>query len=124
MRKSLETRRQRLLQTLPPLDQILRASLFQRRLRCGKPGCHCARGKGHPAIYLGVSLPGGKTRQITLPKELVPVAREWIRNYKRLWDFIEGVSDINREMLRQRLVEPPLRRRTGRKKGTSGRSRG
>jgi hypothetical protein len=114
MRKSIEAKRQRLLKSLPPLDQILRASLFKRRLRCGKPGCHCARGEGHPATYLGVTFPGGKTSQITLPKELVPVAREWIRNYQKLWKFIEGVSEINRELLRQRLVEPPRRRGTGR----------
>jgi hypothetical protein len=123
MPKILEAKRRRLLKSLPPLEEILRASLFQRRLRCGKPGCHCAQGKGHPATYLGVTFPGGKTRQITLPTELVPVAREWIRNYKKLWEFIEGVSDINRELLRQRLVEPPRRRQgTGRKRGGGRRS--
>jgi hypothetical protein len=104
--RALERKRQRLLNLLPPLDQVLRASLFRRVRRCGKPGCHCAQGEGHPTFYLGVSFPEGKTTQVSLPKDLVPVARDWIGNYERLWQFIEEVSAVNRELLRQRWVEP------------------
>ncbi|MFQ5596049.1 MAG: DUF6788 family protein [Anaerolineae bacterium] len=113
-RHQLERQRQRLLRSLPPLDGVLRASLFERSRRCGKPGCHCSDGAGHPATYLSVSFAGGKTKQVTLPEELVPVARDWIRNYQRLWQFIEEVSAINRELLRQRWIEPRPRR--GRKR--------
>src|SRR3972149_11341941 len=102
----LESKRQRLLRSLPPLERVLRASLFERSRRCGKATCHCAQGQGHPAFYLGVTFPGGKTEQISLPKEFVPVARGWIDNYDRLWRFIEAVSAVNRELLRQRWVEP------------------
>jgi len=111
-RQQLEQRRERLLSALPvlELEHVLRASLFQRHRRCGKAGCHCAQGEGHPAFYLSVSFAGDKTSQISLPKELVPVARDWIRNYDRLWQFIEDVSAINRELLRQRWVEPERRR--------------
>lgn len=115
-RQQLEQRRERLLGALPPLEQVLRASLFQRHRRCGKAGCHCAKGKGHPAFYLSVSFAGGKTSQVSLPEDLVPVARDWIRNYDRLWQFIEDVSAINRELLRQRWVEPERRRRPRRTK--------
>jgi hypothetical protein len=110
-RRRLEQKRERLRSSLPALEHVLRASLFQRHRRCGKPGCHCAEGAGHPAFYLSVSFAGGKTSQVSLPKELVPVAREWIRNYSRLWEFIEQVSAVNRELLRQRWVEPGRRRR-------------
>ncbi len=110
-RRQLEQKRERLRSALPALGHVLRASLFQRHRRCGKSGCHCAQGEGHPAFYLGVSFAGGKTSQIFLPKELVPIAREWIRNYDRLWQFIEDVSAVNRELLRQRWVEPGRRRR-------------
>jgi hypothetical protein len=107
---SLERRRQRLLRSLPPLKEILRGSLFERVRRCGKPGCHCAEGEGHPSFYVGVSFPGGKTTQVSIPRELVPVAREWIRNYERLWKFIEEISEVNRELLRERWREPRGRR--------------
>ena len=110
-RRHLEQKRQRLCSFLPALEHVLRASLFERRRRCGKPGCHCAESEGHRAFYLSVSFAGGKTSQVFLPKELVPVARDWIRNYDRLWQFIEDVSAVNRELLRQRWVEPGRRPR-------------
>jgi len=116
-RKRLEDRRRRRLRSLPPLERILRGSLFERSIRCGKPSCHCAEGDGHAVWCVGVSFEGRKTSQLSLPEELVPVARDWIRNYDRLWQFIEDVSAINRELLRQRWVAPfPRRRRPGRSK--------
>ena len=104
--KRLEEKRQRLLHRLPPLPEVLRASLFERELRCGKPSCHCAKGKGHLAFYLGVSLPEGKTAQCTLPAQLVPLAKRWIDNYHRWTKLLEELSAINRELLRRRWVEP------------------
>jgi len=115
-REQLEQKRKRLSSALPALEHVLRASLFQRYRRCGKPGCHCAEGEEHPAFYLSVSFAGGKTSQVSLPKELVPVARDWIRNYDRLWQLIEDVSAINRELLRRRWVERERRRRPRRAK--------
>jgi len=109
-RQQLERGRQRLIQALPPLDQLLRGSLIERTVRCGKPTCWCAEGEGHEVFLVGMSFPGGKTRQVTLPRDIVPVAREWIANYDRLWQHIEEVSAINRELLRQRWVDPPRRR--------------
>jgi hypothetical protein len=114
-RGQLERKRRRLLEGLPELEEVLRASLFRRFTRCGKPSCHCAESDGHPMWCLGVSLKGGKTVQVSLPRELVPVAREWIRNYDRLWQFIEDVSAVNRELLRRRWVEPGRRHRSARR---------
>lgn len=109
-RDQLLRKRARLLRSLPPLERILRASLFQRRRRCGKPTCHCARGPGHRTFYLGVTFAGGRTTQVCLPDRLAPLARDWIGNYGRVWRFIEEVSAINRELLRRRWVDPPRQR--------------
>lgn len=107
--KSLERKRTQLAASLPPMQQILRGSLFKRLRRCGKPSCHCAKGAGHPVFYVGVSMAKGKTVQVSLPPELVPLARSWIRNYHRLWKRIEAISAINRELLRQRWVSAAAR---------------
>jgi hypothetical protein len=64
-------RGQRVMKTLPPLEEVLRGSVFVRSLRCGKPGCHCASGEGHRVAYLSVTHPGGRTEQISLPADLV-----------------------------------------------------
>lgn len=85
----------------------MRGSVFTRQTRCGKPSCHCARGGAlHTASYLGVSLAGGRTVQVTLPPALIATARRWVANYHTWWRAIETVSEINRELLRRRWVAP------------------
>jgi hypothetical protein len=100
-RRVLHARRRRALQGLPPLTDIMRGSVVARRLRCGKPTCHCARTGGHAATYLSVTVADGRTEQLSLPAPLVPVARRWVANYGRWWRAVEQVSAINRELLRQ-----------------------
>lgn len=105
-RRQLEKQRARLAEQAPDLTQVLRGSLFERTRRCGVATCHCANGDGHPVVCVGVTMPGGKSVQVTVPSELVPVVRQWTENYRRVWELIEGVSAVNRELLRERLVEP------------------
>ena len=115
MSNALE-RRRRILAKLPPLEAVLRGSVLVRFLRCGKPGCHCAEGEGHRATYLSVTHAGGRTEQISLPAELVPLARRGVAVYRAWWAAIEKLSAINRDRLRQqRRQSAALRRRsTGR----------
>lgn len=111
--------RELLTRGLPPIEEVLRASLFERFLRCGKQNCHCAGADdpGHRVAYVGLSLPGGKTSQVSLPQGLVPVAERWIANYRQWQEAVEQISAINHELLRRRWVEPPPaeRRRRGRR---------
>jgi len=104
--KHLLDRRHRVLAKLPALEDILRGSLIVRRLRCGKPGCHCADGDGHRATYLSVTLAGGRTEQISLPAALVPLVARGVANYRAWWAAIEQVSAINRDLIRQQRRKP------------------
>lgn len=79
-RSQLMDRRRRALRELPPREEIVRGSVFTRRLRCGKPTCRCARGKPHTATCLSVSFSGRRSEQISLRAELVPIARRWVSN--------------------------------------------
>jgi len=102
--KSLLEQRERLSSELPSFAQIVRGSLVRRYRRCGKPTCHCAQGRGHgPAHYLVVTLKPGKTEQILLSLEMLPVARQFLDNYKRWWAALEKVSAVNRRLLRLRV---------------------
>ena len=83
----------------------MRGSLVTRYRRCGKPTCHCVKGEGHgPAHYLVVTLKPGKTEQILLSEEMLPVARQFLDNYKRWWAALEKVSAVNRRLLRLRVA--------------------
>lgn len=111
--RRLSERRRRILAKLPPLEEVLRGSVIVRSLRCGKPGCHCAEGEGHRATYLSVTLAGGRTEQISLPAELVPLARRGVAAYHAWWAAIEKLSSINRDRIReQRRQQAALRRRS------------
>jgi len=94
-------RHARLLRSLPPLGEILGGSLFERRRRCGNPSCHCAREEGHSTVYLGVRTASGRIEQLSLIPELVPLAKQWAANYKRLLKIIDTISSNNRQMFRQ-----------------------
>lgn len=113
----MERERGRLARNLPPIEEVLRASLFERSVRCGKASCHCAEADdpGHPTAYVSLSLPEGRTSQVSLPGKLVPVAEGWIENYRRWLEAIEKISAINHELLRGRWVELPSGGRKGRR---------
>ena len=100
---------------LPPFEEMVRGSLVTRYRRCGKPNCHCVETEGHgPAHYLAVTLKGGKTEQIFLSEEMLPVAQQYLDNYKRWWAALEKVSDVNRQLLRMRARELLKERARGR----------
>ena len=104
--KTLIAQRQQLLAGLPPLSEMVRGSFFVRWRRCGKPACRCNRTRGHRTAYVAVTFKDGTNEQISLPRELEPVARRWVDNYRRWCKSVEDISRINRELLRRRLVEP------------------
>jgi hypothetical protein len=98
--------RQVLASGLPAFEEMVRGSLVTRYRRCGKRNCHCVGTEGHgPAHYLAVTLKGGKTEQILLSEEMLPVARQYLDNYKRWWAALEKVSEVNRRLLRMRARE-------------------
>jgi hypothetical protein len=68
---ALRNRREGLLKLLPSLRDILRGSLTERYLTCGKPDCKRARGERHgPVWYLSVSLDQSHRRGTTVPSPL------------------------------------------------------
>lgn len=99
---ALRKRREGLAKTLPPVAEVLRGSLMERYLTCGKPACKCARGERHgPIWYLSVTLDQTHRTGATVPPEQVEQVRRWIENYHALKARVEKISDINRELLRR-----------------------
>src|SRR3972149_934324 len=114
--RKLMEHRQVLASDLPPFSEIVRGRRVPRSRRCGKPTCHCATGEGHgPAHYLAVTLKPGKTEQIFLSEEMLPVARQFLDNYNRWWAALENVSELNRRLLRMRVAERTPVKKSSRK---------
>ncbi len=92
----------KLLAQLPPLEDLLRGSLLERRtfhpaaISCST----CASGQGHRQWVLNVNYAGGKNRQISLhPNQLSQVRRQ-IANLDRVRHILEQVCETNRVRLR------------------------
>jgi hypothetical protein len=99
---ALQQRRRGLVERLPPLEKVVRGSLVERHPKCGKPGCKCARGERHPAVwYFTVTLAPGRTVATAVAPEQLAELRCWIANYRQLKQRLEEISTINRELLRR-----------------------
>jgi hypothetical protein len=75
---------QRQLDTLLPLRQLVKGSVYDLQTRCGKPSCHCASDEGplHTSTVISWS-EHGKTRLRTLPPGELSHFRQWVENYRR-----------------------------------------
>ena len=69
---------------------LLRGSLVAMERTCGKPGCHCQRGKKHRSLYLSVRWEQ-RRRMIYVPAAMEQTVRGWVENAQevdRLVDFV------------------------------------
>ena len=109
---ALRKRREGLTKLLPPLRDILRGSLTERYLTCGKPDCKCARGERHgPVWYLSVSLDQAHRQGTTVRSAQVAQVRRGIEHFHRVKEHLEKISEINRELLRRAKGSPPPRKK-------------
>lgn len=74
---------QRQVDTLLPLRQLVKGSVYDLRTRCGKPSCHCAADEGplHTSTVISWS-EHGKTRLRTLPPGELSHFRQLAENYR------------------------------------------
>lgn len=74
---------QRQLESLLPLRQLVKGSVYDLRTRCGKPSCHCASDEGplHTSTVISWS-EHGKTRLRTLPPGELSHFRQSAENYR------------------------------------------
>jgi hypothetical protein len=75
---------QRQLETLLPLRNLVKGSVYDLRTRCGKPSCHCASDQGplHTSPVISWS-DHGQTRLRTLPAGELAHFRRSAENYRR-----------------------------------------
>jgi len=73
--------------------RFLHGTLSQRSSKCGKPNCHCARGDGHPSLYLVDSFTG-KVRQTCVPKASQDPVRQAVEAYEEIRRLMDEVSEL------------------------------
>jgi len=85
-------------------NRLLRGNLTLREVVCGKERCRCAAGDKHKALYLSSSQ-GGKTRQVYIPKSLEREISRWVKDYQRVKESLEELSELSLQELGKRKKE-------------------
>ncbi len=81
------------LKELQPKTSPLAATLVLVQRRCGRPGCHCQKGEGHPTHYLTCKQEG-KTRTVYVPIDLLKEVQSWIAEHQRLKKLSQHISQL------------------------------
>jgi len=84
--------RSRLVQLLSQRG-ILHGTLSVRFRACGKPGCKCARGERHRAVYL-VFREEGRFRQVFIPRKHEARVRLWVQQYREARELLDSLSAL------------------------------
>ena len=104
---ALRRERRRLLEELPTLARLLRASYFERFSTCSRPSCPCHRGQRHgPRGYVAVTT-ARTQRQHYVPQHQQLAVGEGIRQYHRLVSIVDRVTAINLELMRGGVLDEP-----------------
>lgn len=94
----LRQRKFELLRRFPIPGELLPGSLTLSYTRCGKPGCRCARGKGHPAWTL--TFMARRERHVErIPKEWVEEVRRRVRAGREFQEAVREVLAANAQLL-------------------------
>ena len=91
---------QRQLDTLLPLRQLVKGSVYDLLTRCGKPSCHCASDEGplHTSPLISWS-EHGKTRLRTLPPDELSHFRQLAENYRRFRQARAALVKLHRRIV-------------------------
>lgn len=98
-RIQLEKRRDELLAELHSLGNLMRGSLVETRVKCGRKGCRCASGQKHVKIHLSVNL-DGRTRGCYVGRGRQEAVAALLREYERAWKIIGDLTAVNLQLLR------------------------
>ena len=80
---------------------MIRGSLIERYMRCGKAGCKCNDGERHGPFYSLTFTEGDKRKNIYVAKDKAEEVKEGIKAYKRAKRAIASVGDMNRKLLKK-----------------------
>ena len=99
---SLYQKRNRLRKKLSDCGYILKGSVVVLKRPCTYRNCSkCKSGLKHAASYLSYNVQG-KTKLIYLCAEAKEMASQWTKNYRKLQELVEKISEVNRQILQRK----------------------
>ena len=83
------------LRKLTEVGPLVAATLVQAEVRCGKEGCRCRKGGGHPTSFLTFKR-NGKTVSVYVPKRRLAEVKGWVREHKRIKALVREIAPRRR----------------------------
>ena len=101
----LEQKRQRLLDELRQLPDLMRGKVYERERKCGRASCTCASGgPRHWGLQLTVNL-GGRTRTRYVRQGERAAVEAKVAAYRRLWELVDELTEVNLTLLNAQPLE-------------------
>ena len=100
--RRLKEEKQKVVGQLPPFTEVLRGTFIKCYLECIRPNCKCHQAKRyrHGPYYRVSYGKGKKMHHIYVPLAWKEKAKEWTRNYQKVWEGIEKISALNIKFLK------------------------
>lgn len=96
--RRLDRRRAALRADVLRADPLVVGTVSAVRARCGKPGCHCARGPGHPQVRL-LYAEGGRRRCKLIRQADVARLRRAGERYRQVRRLLRTLATLQRRDL-------------------------
>lgn len=102
--RSLERRREQLAGRLPEVGELIRGSVVERTMRCGKASCRCQSDPDarHGPYLLLMTTVGRKTRTMVIAADQAKWVRAAVRRYRQVDSLLESISETNWQLLKIR----------------------
>jgi hypothetical protein len=95
----LEQQRDALVAELRDLGNLMRGTLVQARVKCGRKGCECEKGEKHEKVHLCLNF-HGRTRNLYVGQGRKESVENLVREYQRARRIIDELTEVNLELLR------------------------
>ena len=99
--KELQVLKEKVAKQLPPMTAVLRGTFIESYLECIRPNCKCHKNKKyrHGPYYRVSYGKWNRVRHVYVPLRNKKKAKEWVKNYNRIWQGIEEISEINTKLI-------------------------
>ena len=99
-RMVLMKRARRLRSQMRWLGPLLKGTVMERRMRCGKAGCRCT--KGQPHVYLVITWKEeGRSRMVYVDERRREEALAWSANYRKFKELLGQHTEVLIRMLKR-----------------------
>jgi hypothetical protein len=102
-------KKERLLRQLAECEHLIKGSLTVNRRRCGTSTCRCSRGELHESLAITYKREG-RSVLVHVPDHLKQAAQQAVKDYHRLKDLIDEISQINVDRFKEQAREARARK--------------